>query len=103
MYQSDEDWSETVLPEFVLACGFFVLPVFATYFALRVKNLLAGAALTWIALLLPPAFACATASLFTQNVPLGVILSLIFLANASFAMLVCFLLRHSLSRRIYAF
>ncbi len=102
-HSSGEDWSDTVLLEFILACGFFVLPVFATYFALRAKNLLAGAALTWIALLLPSAFASATAALFTQNVHLGVILPLIFLSNGVFAMLACYLLRHSLSRRIYAF
>ena len=47
--------------EFSLVCGFFTLPVFATYFALRVKNLIVAAVLTWIALWLPFAFAMAEA------------------------------------------
>ena len=37
---------------FVAANGFLTLPVFATYFALRVKNLIGAALLTWTAVAL---------------------------------------------------
>ena len=92
--------------EFVLMAGFFALPVFATYFALRVKNLVGAAVLTWVALCLPVLFGEALAQLFEVGeewAALALVVSLILLCNAAFALLVCFLLRHSLSRRIYAF
>lgn len=80
---------------------YLTLPVFATYFALRVKNLTAGAALTWLSL---GAVAWLAISLQQQfriewvgSPPISL---LIF---GAFAGLACFLLRHSLSRRIYAF
>ena len=56
---------------FVTALGFFTLPVFATYFALRVKNLIVAAALTWLALFLCPFFAFAGACLPRWHVSLG--------------------------------
>jgi ABC-type transport system involved in multi-copper enzyme maturation permease subunit len=91
---------------FVIAIGFFTLPVFATYFALRVKNLFVAAALTWLALLLCPYFAFTMlGSILSFNIPLGPaeVGVIIFLMNLAFALLACFLLRHSLSRRLYAF
>ena len=57
-YSSDGDWSPIVpsLVAIVLG-GFLTLPIFATYFALRVNNLIAAAVLTWIALWTPVIFA----------------------------------------------
>jgi len=104
-WQAREDWDGAVngvQVEMFVACGFFTLPIFATYFALRVKNLAAGALLTWIALVVPPMFALAFgASAETDR--LAIMCPLIIVTNGAFALLTCFLLRHSLSRRIYAF
>jgi ABC-type Na+ efflux pump permease subunit len=92
---------------FVIAVGFLTLPVFATYFALRVKNLWAAAALTWLALLLCPyfAFTLMGAASILGNVTLGtpIMYQVILLTNLAFALLACYLLHHSLSRRIYSF
>jgi ABC-type transport system involved in multi-copper enzyme maturation permease subunit len=90
---------------FTLACGFLALPVFATYSALRVKNLIAASFLTWIALCVPVAFAWAFSGMFIdvdQTSPV-IVAPLLFLSYGAFARLACFLLRHSLSRRIYLF
>ena len=92
---------------FVTALGFFTLPVFATYFALRVKNLILAAALTWLALFLCPYFAFSAlaflASTFQSGLPQASLYAAVFLSSLAFALLACFLLRHSLSRRIYSF
>ena len=92
---------------FVLACGFLALPVFATYFALRVKNLIVAAVLTWIALWIP--FAVVGEAMAFENIFLhrevfaGNWAVALFFSYAAFALLACSLLRHSLSRRIYSF
>jgi ABC-type transport system involved in multi-copper enzyme maturation permease subunit len=92
-------------PRFIFACGFLVLPFCATYFALRVKNLIVAAALTWVALLLPPCIVAAGLSAFGMDLDYnaGLFCFLLVPANLALVLLVCFLLRHSLSRRIYSF
>jgi ABC-type Na+ efflux pump permease subunit len=92
---------------FVTACGFFTLPVFATCFALRFKNLILAAALTWVALLLCPFSAfCALSFLRTffyfQPEPASLYVA-VFAANFASALLACSYVRRSLSRRIYSF
>jgi ABC-type Na+ efflux pump permease subunit len=89
---------------YVLACAFFALPVFATYLALRVKNLLVAAVLTWVALFLPSILVLLSCQHFLQMDPLdpGFMLA-IFFSYAAFALLAFSALRHSLSRRIYSF
>jgi ABC-type Na+ efflux pump permease subunit len=90
----------------VLTCLFLTLPVFATYFALRVKNLIVAAVLTWVALWIPGCFvleAFADVGGSYDAGDMGVMLPLVFLSYLAFALLACFLLRHSLSRRIYSF
>jgi ABC-type Na+ efflux pump permease subunit len=99
IYMNRWDFNNSLRMELFVVCGFFALPVFATYFALRVKNLIAGAALTWVVLWLPILTHAETwyptgdDSLLMAVLPLYVI----------FAAVACFLLRHSLSRRIYSF
>jgi hypothetical protein len=90
---------------FILACLLLALPVFATYFALRVKNLIVAAVLTWIAFCVPYGFAMAECSFFIgeEEMGLGSVLPAVFFNYLIFALLACFLLRHSLSRRIYSF
>jgi hypothetical protein len=97
-----EDWVGIFQVGSVLICGFLTLPVFATYFALRVKNLFAAAALTWVVLCLP---AVTAPELYMYNRPLdlGPVLLVIVLMYSAFALLACAMLRHSLSRRIYSF
>jgi hypothetical protein len=91
-----------------LVCLFLTLPVFATYFALRVKNLIAGAVLTWLALWLPLGFVMelrawaqsgGSAFLFDEPYSAEALLA----SYGACVILACFLLRHSLSRRIYSF
>ena len=95
------------VPIFVITIGFLTLPVFATYFALRVKNLIMAAVLTWLALFLCPYFAFTAlaflAGSFHTDLPQASLYAAVFLSNLTFALLACFLLRHSLSRRIYSF
>jgi hypothetical protein len=81
------------------------LPVFATYFALRVKNLIVAGVLTWIALCLPAAFATEFIQMFTNSdqLEMWLIPPMALLSYGAFTLLTCFLLRHSLSRRIYSF
>jgi hypothetical protein len=99
--------SSSALKIFVAALGFLNLPVFATYFALRVKNLIVAAVLTWLALLLCPYFAFSLhaffAALLNQSTAGDSPYLDVLLSNAGFAYLACFLLWHSLSRRIYSF
>ena len=91
----------------VIACGFFTLPVFATCFALRFKNLIVAAALTWAALLLCPFSAfCALSCLHALfHVPpfLASLFLAVFAANFASALLACSFVHRSLSRRIYSF
>jgi len=91
---------------FILACALLSLPVFATYFALRVKNLIVAAVLTWVALWVPYFLVLGAAQLFLHwdGVNMGFVLAILaFFSYSAFALLACFLLRHSLSRRIYSF
>jgi hypothetical protein len=103
---SRRDYMDSGLKIFVTAMGFLTLPVFATYFALRVKNLIVAAVLTWLALFLCPYFAF-SAHAFVSNFISGLtvedLYAGVFLSNLGFALLACFLLSHSLSRRIYSF
>lgn len=113
-YSSDGDWSP-VVPSVIsiVLGGFLTLPIFATYFALRVKNLIAATVLTWIALWTPVIFAAVAIISFIgrwdywnyrSNRPEMVWMPvMVLLCNAAFALLTCFLLRHSLSRRLYSF
>ncbi len=99
--------ADPIFQAFVTAIGFLTLPVFATYFALRVKNIIVAAVLTWLALFLCPFFAFSVlgflSGFFGVRLTPASLYAGVFLANAAFALLACFLLRHSLSRRIYSF
>ncbi len=86
-----------------IACGFFALPVFATYFALRVKNLVLAGALTSVAVFVPSGFAWGLSQFLFEPDSLQVVFLVIPASYGMFALLTCALLRHSLSRRIYAF
>jgi ABC-type Na+ efflux pump permease subunit len=110
MYKNGGDWS-AIVPSVVAIVlgGFLTLPIFATYFALRVKNLIAAAVLTWIALVISFIFASLAIGLFgpvlgfaTPHAQALVMPVAVLLCNAAFAFLACFLLRHSLSRRLYS-
>jgi len=97
----------TDAPPIQLLCIYLTLPVFATYFALRVKNLIVATVLTWAALGLPLGLVSEAqawvgfSDAYTYKSPgwAGAYL----LSYGAFALLACFLLRHSLSRRIYSF
>lgn len=91
--------------ECVVACCFFALPVFATYFALRVKNVLLAAVLTWAALAVPALLVDEFYALFagSDKIASAFVLPVECLSYGAFALLACFLLKHSLSRRIYSF
>jgi ABC-type Na+ efflux pump permease subunit len=97
-------FSDAVAVAFILAFALLSLPVFATYFALRVKNLMAAAVLTWVALWIPFFLVLEAGRLFLDwyGLSQGFVLA-IFFSYSAFALLACFLLRHSLSRRIYSF
>ena len=86
-----------------VACGFLALPFCATYFALRVKNLIVAAALAWVALLIPPFIAMSCCNGFEIEGNEARFCVLLLLSDLELVLLVCFLLRHSLSRRIYSF
>jgi hypothetical protein len=99
--------NEDQLALFIIVCGFLTLPVFATYFALRVKNLIVAAVLTWVALWIPwflaeEAFENLVGVAYEQGMGFMMILPM-FLSYLAFALLARSLLRHSLSRRIYSF
>ena len=102
MYLSHGDWFGEVQTELILVCGFLTLPIVATYFALRVKNLIVAAVLTWVSLCLP-AISGGSTGLIAGYVDMGFTALVVFFSYAAFAGLACFLLRHSLSRRIYSF
>lgn len=104
----DGDW-EPMMPTVaaIVLGGFLTLPVFATYSALRVKNLIGAAVLTWIALCMPAIFASAAVGPFFHYRPnrfdLVWMPMAVLLFNGVFAFLASYLLRHSLSRRLYSF
>jgi hypothetical protein len=99
--------SDTAVQMIVAVTGFLALPIFATYFALRVKNLIVAAVLAWLALFLCPYFAFTAlgsiSCLFNGRLSSDSLYVGVFVSNLAFALLACFLLRHSLSRRIYSF
>ena len=86
---------------FVQANAFVSLPIFATYAALRVKSLIGAAVLTWVGWLL----VWISAAVLTSGIDgeADVPCSVIFIFNVLYVGLTFFLLRHSLSRRIYSF
>lgn len=98
---------ETMMNMMLVLTGFLTLPIFATYFALRVKNLIVAGALTWVAIILAPLMGYgAIDQLFWRldlNMSNGSIFGAVILGDIGFALLTAFLLRHSLSRRIYSF
>ena len=95
---------EALQKPFFLACGFLTLPVFATYAALRVKNLIVAAVLTWLAMSVPAAFAAEVGqTIRSDSLEMWLMPPIVFLSYGACALLTCFLLRHSLSRRIYSF
>jgi ABC-type transport system involved in multi-copper enzyme maturation permease subunit len=104
---SESGLLETPREQFIngleMICGFLALPFCATYFALRVKNLFVAAILTWVALLIPPILSQECCIMFNVEDDIGPYASLLLLSNVGLILLVCFLLRHSLSRRIYSF
>ena len=69
---------------------------------MRVKNLIVAAVLAWVGLVLPPYVAALFVELANQD-NFGLFCFLLPPANLALVLLVCFLLRHSLSRRIYSF
>ena len=101
----DNLFDESLTGSIVVAYGFLALPIFATYSALRVKNLIVATVLTWIALIVPEIFAAESIEMFMDFDDVGpVFMALIdFISYGAFTLLTCYLLRHSLSRRIYAF
>jgi hypothetical protein len=92
---------------FAIVIGFFALPVFATFFALRVKNLLLAAAYTWLALLLAPLAGevvfVQLASLAQAGPNLMLMYAGIATGNAAGVWLVVRALHGRLARRAYAF
>ena len=98
-------FDEALTGSIVLTCGFLTLPVFATYSALRVKNLIVATVLTLIALIVPEIFAAESIQMFTDFNEVGPVFMVLIdlLSYGAFTLLTCFLLRHSLSRRIYSF
>jgi hypothetical protein len=98
----------TFLAIFVAANAFVALPIFATYCALRIKNLIGAAALTWGGLVVSflMGFSVADtvdASLGHGGLPMPMVCAILLAFNAGFVALTFFLLKHSLSRRIYSF
>jgi hypothetical protein len=104
-----ESWfvtDEWLLRLFFCVNAFVALPVFATYAALRLKNLAGAAALTWAGIALVGAtfgLVWSTVAAMAGELPFPVVCGLMTAINGGFMALAFFLLRHSLSRRIYAF
>ena len=98
------DFGDAVGVAYILACAFLSLPVFATYFALRVKNLIAGggADLDCSVGSLLACAGCRATIPDLDGISAGFIFAIFFIYSA-FALLAFSLLRHSLSRRIYSF
>jgi ABC-type transport system involved in multi-copper enzyme maturation permease subunit len=91
-------------------CVFFTLPVFALYFALRVKNQIAAAGMTWFLVLLPYLFITFLVWALVQigflpyfDIPEFLGTTGCPLANLALAVAAFFLLRHRLTRRLYSF
>ena len=82
-------------PHLTLACLFLALPFCATYFALRVKNLIVAAVLTWIALFIPM-FMAAALNWFEVDAHTSSYCFILLFSNFALVLLICFLLRHSL-------
>ena len=99
----------------VSVVAFATLPFIGLYFSLRLKRLLVAWLLTWImGGFLPLAFGYSLAGLihgygylpgmyYMSSEPTQFTAIMICLCQIVFATLACFLLRHSLSRRIYPF
>ncbi len=88
----------------VSVVAFATLPFIGLYFSLRLKRLLVAWLLTWImGGLLPLAFGYSLVGLIHGYNSPGFDAIMICLCQIAFASLACFLLRHSLSRRIYPF
>lgn len=90
---------------FTLGCGFVALPIFATYFALRVKNLLVAGVWTVIGVFLPFVLGRELTELFLgwPGTDVRALVPILVVCYGGFVYLACRLLRHSLARRIYAF
>ena len=101
---------EMFMPFLCVPFGYLSLPFLATYSSLRVKNLIVAAVLTWIALALAPTLGfgllheicCRLHLELSEHSFVDLIYAGIILGNTAFALLACFLPRHSLSRRIYS-
>jgi hypothetical protein len=109
-YQSPPD-EGTMITYSALTFGYLALPVFATYFALRVRNLIAAGILTAATTLVAPFFGMMVLMGYDNfivhqyNVTHtweSACVAILF-GNALFGGLAVFLLHHSLSRRIYSF
>ena len=99
----------------LVVCVLMTLPVFALYFALRVKNMIVAAGMTWAVICLPFLFAFLFLKLWVGDlsfywevrefdlIPKIWVSAAVGLGNVALALVACFLLRHSLSRRIYSF
>jgi ABC-type transport system involved in multi-copper enzyme maturation permease subunit len=104
-YLENNDLIDALRGMMMLACSFLLLPILATYSALRVKGLVQAAMLTLAATLVPISFSLGVAGLFVDDATISarIFPVLLILSNSAFALLACGLLRHSLSRRIYSF
>jgi len=102
---SDDEMRGAVQCGAVAACAFLTLPVFATYFALRVKGLIAASMLTVVATALPTVMGFAAVEWLPGQARFEAVWPplLLGLSNGAFAVLACRLLQHSLARRIYSF
>ena len=90
-------------------CGFLGLPLFATYFALRVKNVIVAIVLTLMALFLAPVMGLQLLRLmksdsdYYNNYPFWNYMIAIVAGYASLALPAYLRLRRNLARRIYSF
>ena len=87
-------------------CTFLTLPIFATYSVMRTKGMVRATVLTMVSVFLPFLFATSAIAVVEIDGPEESLIpmTLIFLFSyGAFASVACFLLRHSLSRRLYAF
>ncbi len=101
----DIDENDFWLINLEIVAIYLTLPIFATFYALRVKNLFIASGLTWLALLGPPALGLAVflpltdpdrpTILFALSTTVG---GIIFSVGLSF-----WLLRQNLKRRAFAF
>ena len=81
-------------------CVFLTLPVIALYSALRVKNQIVAAGMTWAALLLPPLLVMLWGQFVipSNNIPDTWISAGFALADLAAGLAACLLLRHRLTR-----